>query len=126
MPFIASLTARIEEGWHVYAITQPPGGPKALAVRVAPGQFVHLDGNVTGPKPRSVYDLAFDMSTQSYERSASFEVPLAVEKSTLPGESRATVEVFYQACSERRCLTPATAQVPLMLNVSRSKEERGQ
>src|SRR5262245_14073031 len=35
-PAVLMITARIAQGWHIYAITQPPGGPQPTTIRLTP------------------------------------------------------------------------------------------
>lgn len=114
----ASLQAKIEDGWHVYSITQPPGGPTATEVSVPNGQPFKQVGNVTQPKPESAYDPNFSMNTEFYEDQVSFSVPLAVDASAKTGEMKGTIDVRFQACNERFCLPAVKAHVPLSLNVT--------
>ena len=38
------ITATIEPGWHIYSITQPPGGPLATKIEVSPPPGVRIAG----------------------------------------------------------------------------------
>jgi len=117
----AVLDASIEPGWHVYAITQPPGGPTRTQISVPMGQVVKLAGNITGPKPQSAYDSTFSMQVESYEEAVSFRVPLAVSADAKPGAIESTLDVRFQACSDRLCLPPATKHVPLNVTIAGGK-----
>jgi hypothetical protein len=45
----AALQARIAPGWHLYSMTQPPGGPGATRIAVAAGSAFRLAGSVRRP-----------------------------------------------------------------------------
>ena len=44
----ATAAAEIEPGWHVYALTQGPGGPHALEVAVQKSPAFTVAGKITG------------------------------------------------------------------------------
>ncbi len=61
---VIEVVATIEPGWHLYAITQPPGGPIATRISVPTGQLFAAAGPVTAPAPRREMDPNFEMETQ--------------------------------------------------------------
>lgn len=117
----AVLDASIEPGWHVYSITQPPGGPSRTQISIPPNQMVKLADKIIGPKPQSVYDSTFSMQVESYKEAASFRLPLAVRADAKPGATESTLDVRFQACSDRLCLPPATKHVPLNVTIAGRK-----
>jgi len=114
----ARLEARILPGWHVYSISQPPGGPTAAVISVPEGQMLRQAGTVTGPLPHSSYDANFEMKTEYYRDSAVFSVPLTPAPSAKAGPQQAIIDVLFQACNDRVCLPPKTAHVPLKFRVA--------
>ncbi|RPJ83514.1 MAG: hypothetical protein EHM13_07245, partial [Acidobacteria bacterium] len=46
--FRVSFVATLDEGWHIYSVTQPPP-PIATRISVAKNQPYVLDGTVQGP-----------------------------------------------------------------------------
>lgn len=102
----AVLTARIDRGWHMYSLTQPPGGPVPLAFDVrAP---FRVAGRVTAPAPHIRFDREFGIAIEQYDDSATFVLPLSA-----PASTRAPLHVMvrYQACDDRVCLAPTTVDV---------------
>jgi len=108
--FKAQLVATIEEGWHLYSITQPPGGPIATRITVTKGQVVTLDGKIDGPLPRTVFDANFGMDTELYDGEATFGIPLKVAADAKPGSLKITVDTYFQACNDQFCLPPRTVK----------------
>jgi hypothetical protein len=45
------LSAEVEEGWHVYGLTQAPGGPTPLRVTLDENRVVQLVGVKSGTAP---------------------------------------------------------------------------
>jgi hypothetical protein len=105
------IDATIQAGWHIYSITQPPGGPYSTRISVPDGQPFAAAGN---PKvlvqPRVGFDDAFKMKVQLHEKAASFDVPVRFTGKTAVGDS-VHVNVRYQVCNASLCLPPQTAKL---------------
>ena len=104
--FAAQVTAQIESGWHIYSITQGAGGPIPTRITVADGQPFKLSGSVSGPRPHVAFDPNFEINTETYEGSATFNIPIAVASDASADAQRLNVDVRYQACSGTTCLQP--------------------
>jgi Disulphide bond corrector protein DsbC len=72
----AKVTASIGGGWYMYSITQGGGGPTPTRVSLDGGPF--KAGGVSGPKPKVKFDENFQMNTESYSGSATFNIPFTV------------------------------------------------
>lgn len=118
-PFSVQLTARIADGWHVYSISQPPGGPMATSISMPPGQAFRLAGPIAGPKPESVWDETFEMDTEYYAGAATFMIPLQVDANDASGSKDLVVEISFQGCSESTCRPPAKVRVSAPVKVSK-------
>ena len=105
------VIAQIEGGWHIYSLTQGAGGPIPLRITVPDGQPFKLAGSAKGPAPRVKMDPNFGINTETYDGSASFNVPLMVAADAQPGAQNVQVNVRYQACSDTLCLPPKTAKL---------------
>jgi thiol:disulfide interchange protein DsbD len=114
----ATLNAKIESGWHMYSITQPPGGPTRTIISVTPKQVLQAAGTITGPVPQTAYDPNFEMNTEFYEESASFKVPLVVGSSAKPGPATVVIDVLFQVCNDTTCMPPTTVHVPLKVTIA--------
>src|SRR6266496_3039054 len=66
------LSASIEDGWHIYSLTQGPGGPIPTNISVPLKQIVSSDGNVSGPKPEESFDPNFLMFTDFTGKARKF------------------------------------------------------
>ena len=107
----AILSANIAPGWHVYSITQPPGGPNAAAVTVPAGQAFQQKGSITGTQPQSAFDPNFQMKTEFYEHTVTLKVPL--QSATASGTQAVRVDIRFQTCNDRLCLPPKTVHLNL-------------
>ncbi len=116
----AQLKATIRNGWHVYSISQLPGGPSPTIISVPKGQPLNEAGAILGPPPLEAYDPNFNMKTEFYERSATFKVPLEVTQTASPGASKIVIKVHFQTCNDHLCLPPTKIEVPLIFRVAGS------
>ena len=111
------LTARIEEGWKLYALSQPKGGPVPLEIVLEKSTpFALLQKQITGPLPKIQKDDNFNLETQYYEHEAAFTVPISLPKS-VKGRQQVQLNVTFQACGATICLRPFTQRVNVDINV---------
>jgi len=113
----ATAIAEIDAGWHVYALTQGPGGPHALEVSVQKSPVFSLAGRPTSPPPTKAFDPNFNMETEFHEGSATITIPIKVAKAAPGGAATLKVDVSFQTCNERLCLPPATETLTVTLGV---------
>jgi DsbC/DsbD-like thiol-disulfide interchange protein len=105
------IDATIQPGWHIYSITQPPGGPYATRISVPDGQpFVAAGNPRVLLQPHVAFDSAFKMNVQLHEKAASFDVPVRFTGKAATGDS-VHVNVRYQVCNASLCLPPQTARL---------------
>jgi thiol:disulfide interchange protein len=107
----AHLSATIKTGWHVYALSQGPGGPTPLTLKLQDAPAFELSGLPKAATPLSLYDKNFEMETQFYEHSIEIDLPVAVKPAAPEGHQEATLDVHFQTCNETTCLPPSTAHL---------------
>ena len=109
----ATLTATIQDGWHVYAISQPSGGPTPLKISTPADSSYSLERPVAETTVVRHFDPNFNMETIYYLKTASFTLPMkgpgAAANDTVP------IDVRFQACSDRLCLPPYTTHLSASL-----------
>ncbi len=119
-----SITAKLDEGWHTFSLTQ--NGPGGLATEIevenSPGLKPLGEGFVADhkfeieqPEPGVKQEVHNGLVTWS----RSFEVL----PDTKPGQYNATGKLIFQVCSKKNCLTaraafelPRTSEVDAALN----------
>jgi hypothetical protein len=111
---LVKLSATIQEGWHIYALSQPEGGPNALKISIPGGSAFALAAPIAEAKTiQKHFEPSFKMDTVYYVKSVSFDLALkgtgSDRSETLPIDAR------FQACDDRRCLPPYTAHVSVAL-----------
>lgn len=112
------IDAKIQDGWHIYSITQPAGGPIATRITVPTGQpFVSAGDPAPSAAPRIAFDDAFQMNVQLHEKAVGFTVP--VRFTGVPGSHTESihVNVRYQACNASLCFPPQTAKLVTPVSV---------
>lgn len=116
-----AVTARMEPGWHLYALTQPKGGPKPLEIAIREGAPFSIDRPaIEAPAPRVISDPSFELETRQYDGAVTFTVPVAAARTAPAGAHEATIDITFQACGNGICLRPYTQKLPLRITVAAS------
>ena len=111
----ADLKAELEEGWHLYALEQPPGGPVATTIKVTDGKPFEIAGKIESPKPIEKQDTLFPdannkpLQTRYFLTSVTFAVPLKATSETAAADL--SLDVRYQLCNDTFCMPPKTFRV---------------
>jgi len=111
------LSADVLEGWHVYALAQPPGGPTPLRITLADNPIARIAGAASGTAPEQRHDPSFDLDTRFYPHSFVLSVPITVKPQAVVGAQSIPVDVHFQSCSERTCLPPKTIRLVVPVTV---------
>ena len=106
--FDVSLVAVADEGWHVYSVTQGPGGPIPTTVTIPSGQPFSIAGAIGGTAPATAFDPNFEIQTETYEGTFTLVVPVRLLPDAPVGGADLRVAVRFQACTSRLCLPPRT------------------
>lgn len=108
------LTAKIDDGWHIYSVTTPPP-TIPLKVSIADGS-----AHVFQPAPEKKYDDALAANAEFYEKEATFVIPYEVKKDAAAGPLEIAAQVRFAVCDSRRCLPPKTKEASFTLTVDPS------
>ena len=98
-----TYTAGIEDGWHMYDLTEYDGGPISTSFTNTKLEGVELVGKIKASRePITIYDSIFGMNIGYYEKSISFtqQVRLLSNKA----EVKSTVE--WMLCNDTGCIAP--------------------
>ncbi len=65
------ITARVQPGWHIYSITQKPGGPKPTRINLVASDRYRLLGKFVAVPPATVhhYDFWPDLDVEEHEHT---------------------------------------------------------
>jgi DsbC/DsbD-like thiol-disulfide interchange protein len=111
------LYADIQPGWHLYSIDQPPGGPMATEISMAPGQPFAFAGPIVAPKSHVIFDQSFGMRVRLYTERALFTVPVKVAANAPTGAQTLVIDVRYQSCNDTLCLPPRTIKLSVAVQI---------
>ena len=115
-----TVQAQIAKGWHIYSISQKPGGPIPLSIRLVDSSDAVIRGVIKAPRPERQFDKNFGIETELYSGNPQFTLQLGARKPTR-GIQDVQLGARYQVCSETLCLPPRTDTLDLRLRiVSRS------
>jgi suppressor for copper-sensitivity B len=104
-PDMLAVTATLEEGWHLYAISQKPGGPIATRIKVADDSPRQVAGGFAPdaePHKRTVDDVPAwkGLVIEEHSGTVTWRAPLRAGA----GEVRGAVSL--QLCQDTTCLPP--------------------
>lgn len=102
--FEAAITVKIDEGWHVYAADETPGGPQPLRIALAKRSPFLAAGPLRAPAATRDMDESFGQVTASYHEKTTFRLPAAAPAALAAGPHDLEVDVAFQACNGRLCL----------------------
>jgi DsbC/DsbD-like thiol-disulfide interchange protein len=116
-----TLQADIAKGWHIYSLTQKPGGPIPLRLELVGAADVVVRGVIKAPQPERTFDKNFGIETELYSGNPRFTIPVGVPGRSLSGVRKFQVSARYQVCSETLCLPPRTDKLSAALRISGRK-----
>jgi len=116
-----TVQAEIAKGWHIYSLTQKPGGPIPLRLELVGPADVLMRGVIDAPKPDRTFDKNFGIETELYSGSPRFTLPVGVPGHSLTGIRRFQIGARYQVCSDKVCLPPRTDKLDVALRITGRK-----
>jgi thiol:disulfide interchange protein DsbD len=116
--FELKLEAVIDGNWHMYSVTQPPGGPIATRFKILKGDAFSIAGSIRQTPPKKEFDPNFQIETEIFAGGADFWIPLKVAATAKPGLHEASVQAYFQVCDESTCLPPQGVPVPFTVTVA--------
>lgn len=106
LPARLAITATIDDGWHVYSVTQPKGGPRPTKIQVTPSSEFEVVGAFvpsTAPVVHVYEDIWPGLNVEEHAGSVTWTAPLKLA----PGvdSSRLTIAVTAkgQVCNDQQC-----------------------
>ena len=96
--------ATIDDGWHIYGMDIPEGGPISTSFNFDTTETYPFMGKVTSDmKPVTEYDKAFAMNIEIYTKQVIFR-----QKIRKAADKDITVKgyVEFMSCNNQRCLAP--------------------
>ncbi len=113
------LTAKLEEGWHLYSLTTPPGGPNPTTAVIAENAAV-ASTKIYQPKPDRKFDQNFGVDTETFDKEAVFLLDTTIKKDAAVGPLDLIAQVRYQACNATMCLPPKKKSAEVNVEIAPS------
>ena len=104
-----AVIARIADGWHIYSITQPAGGPVKSKIKLDKNPALKVSGDFTpSPAPEShIDDLAFKgLTLEEHSGTVTWTAPIELAADADPTKLKITGKLSAQTCRDGQCLFP--------------------
>jgi thiol:disulfide interchange protein DsbD len=101
------ITAKVKQGWHIYSITQPPGGPLATTIKVQPPAGVRVGDFQVSPPPKKSKEVGFgDLVIETHQGTVTWYAPLELAAGIDPATLKIPGQLNVQACDPQSCYPP--------------------
>lgn len=104
------VAAEVPAGWHIFSLTQPPGGPLATKLTLDPASPIRLTGEfVAAPAPSARIDeLAFKgLRVEEHEGRVVWSAPFELNPGADPAQLSIRGTVRAMRCMATTCLPPS-------------------
>ncbi len=100
------MIASIADGWHLYGMNLPKGGPKSTHIDLSESTGVSFTGPLTqSVAPQTYHDSMFDMDLSCWERKVTFRRKFKVTD----GKKAAIIgSIQFMSCNNSNCSAPST------------------
>ena len=88
-PAILYITAEMAPGWHIYSITQPPGGPIKSRIKLAASGDYKIAGDFKPIQPPEVHhydDIWPGLPVEEHEGSVTWSAPIELAAGVDPAK----------------------------------------
>lgn len=108
-----TLTANIEEGWHMYSQSTPSGGPIPTKVTFNKNPLVTTEGATKEKgKLEQRFEPLFGVDVKQYADKVEFT---QVVKAKANVNTSIEVAVQFMVCDDHQCLPPTTKKISIAL-----------
>lgn len=99
--------ASIDEGWHLYGIDLPDGGPNPTTFTFDKVEGMTLNGDITpSRKPHEQVDMVFHLKLNWWEDKVDFYQNFTLNEPN--GAYLVEASVRFQGCNDGSCIPPST------------------
>ena len=107
------LTAKIDNGWHIYSQTTPDGGPVATSIEFTKSPLVTLEGATKEVgKLEKHFESLFGVDVKQFSNKVDF-VQIVKLKSKVKTTLNGAIE--FMTCNDHECLPPTTEKFSIAL-----------
>lgn len=98
------ITALISEGWHLYGLSMPQGGPKATQFNFSNSSGIELNGDIKpSHEPIVKMDPLFGKELSWWDRNVNFTQRFSVSNKQ---DGNINVQIFFMCCNSGTCTPP--------------------
>ncbi len=109
-----TLSATVEEGWHLYALNLPQGGPNPTKITFETTPGIKLEGELTPSVPAKInVDMIFHLELGWWESDVNFVQKFKIVDGA---SNKIYTTVSFQACSGSSCISPSREVFELIVN----------
>lgn len=108
---VITVRAIVSQGWHVYGLELPDGGPRPTTIDFSSSTGIKLVGKVTPARKASAHnDDVFGMTLYWWDSNVNF-----TQKFKVTDKSKAKIngKISYMSCNDETCMPPATESISL-------------
>src|ERR1700722_1129918 len=116
---LAKFTGTIQQHWHVYSVTTPPGGPNPTKATIADNPAV-AGFTIYQAKPVRKLDPSFGIDTETFSEEYVLLFDVELKKDAAAGPVDIAANVRYQSCNDTICLPPKRKSATASLTVNAS------
>jgi DsbC/DsbD-like thiol-disulfide interchange protein len=107
------LTAKIEDGWHIYSQTTPDGGPVATSISYTKNPLITIDGGIKeAGKLEKHFEKLFGIEVFQFSKKVDFIQTIKLKtnaKTNLIGA------VEFMVCNDEMCMPPKSVPFNVVL-----------
>jgi len=102
------VTAKIKPGWHIYSITQPPGGPITTTINLAPSEAYRLTGDFQAATlPETKVEPRFGgLEVEKHHGEVTWYAPIELVAGVDPAALTIEGAIRAQSCDDNSCVAP--------------------
>ena len=93
------VTASVEDGWHIYSVTQPAGGPLPTEIQIK-SEFIELTGPFVANHPPEIaeVDIWPGVPIEEHYGDVKWSAPFKLTQDIKPASSPIAIQVDGQVC----------------------------
>ncbi|MEE0979074.1 MAG: cytochrome c biogenesis protein CcdA [Muribaculaceae bacterium] len=117
---LVHFDAQIEDGWHLYGLNLPSGGPRPTSINFNPVEGVEIGEITPSRNPIEKVDMVFHLKLSWWNSDVTFSAPYKVTSDS-PGAITGTIT--FQGCNNETCIAPSKEQFTLNVTPAVAEEK---
>lgn len=104
-----SIKALISDGWHLYGLEMPDGGPKPTRFDFSSSVGIALDGDIRpSESPITQMDPLFGKTLSWWDRNVTFTQKFTIKDHK---DARIRISISFMSCNGGTCTPPKTETI---------------